>query len=208
MFTATDSIGNTGTDSAVVTVEDQSPPVISIEDATIGATDSSGTSKTDTAVAAWLNSVSSTDNVDGTVTEGINNNAPDVFPLGDTTVTFTITDSSGLAASETAVLTIIDLAAPVVTAPASITVAATNASGAAASNAAISGDWKLAPEAGALAVGPNAGDLSWWSISADDVAARACLFDDVYQFGSDGSFNNIMGSETWIEGLLSKSQTP
>ena len=200
VFTATDSIGNTGTDSAVVTVEDQSPPVISIEDATIGATDSSGTSKTDTAVAAWLNSVSSTDNVDGTVTEGINNNAPDVFPLGDTTVTFTITDSSGLAASETAVLTIIDLAAPVVTAPASITVAATNASGAAASNAAISGDWKLAPEAGALAVGPNAGDLSWWSISADDVAARACLFDDVYQFGSDGSFNNIMGSETWIEG--------
>ena len=97
-------------------------------------------------------------------------------------------------------MTIIDLAAPVVTAPASITVAATNASGAAASNAAISGDWKLAPEAGALAVGPNAGDLSWWSISADDVAARACLFDDVYQFGSDGSFNNIMGSETWIEG--------
>ena len=63
------------------------------------------------------------------MTDGIANDAPDVFPLGDTIVTFNIADSSGLTASATAVLTITDLTAPVVTAPASITVPATDANG-------------------------------------------------------------------------------
>jgi len=31
------------------------------------------------------------------------------------------------------------------------------------------------------------------------VTARACLFDDVFSFGADGSFNNIMGDATWLE---------
>jgi hypothetical protein len=28
---------------------------------------------------------------------------------------------------------------------------------------------------------------------------RACLFDDIYRFGADGSFSNVMGDESWIE---------
>jgi hypothetical protein len=200
-FSAADSLGNVGTNTATVTVEDQSPPVITIEDTTIAATDAGGTAKTETAVADWLASVSSTDNVDGTVTEGITNDAPDVFPLGDTTVTFSVTDSSDLTATATAVLTITDLTAPVVSAPGSITVAATNASGTASSMSALAGDWKLAPLAGALAVGPNANEVgNWWSNDDAAVTARACLFDDIVRFGSDGSFANVMGSETWLEG--------
>ena len=35
---------------------------------------------------------------------------------------------------------------------------------------------------------------------ADDVAARACFFDDEYIFHEDGSFQNILGNETWLEG--------
>jgi hypothetical protein len=62
------------------------------------------------------------------------------------------------------------------------------------------GDWYIDPTAGALAVGPNAGDLSWWSSSADDVTTRACLFDDIYRFGADGTFENILGDQTWLEG--------
>jgi hypothetical protein len=42
----------------------------------------------------------------------------------------------------------------------------------------IEGTWKLAPNAGSLAVGPNIGDGSWWSNGAGDVTTRACLFDD------------------------------
>ena len=62
------------------------------------------------------------------------------------------------------------------------------------------GTWRLAPEANALMVGPNPNDGTWWANSAADVDARACLFDDEYVFGEDGSFNNELGSETWLEG--------
>ena len=202
VFTAVDSLGNTGSASATVTVEDQSPPVITAPEATtITATDANGTAKTATGVAAWLATATSTDNVDGTITEGIGNDAPDVFPIGATTVTFSIADSSNLTATATAVLTIADLTAPVVTPPASIVVAATNASGTASSISALSGDWKLAPAAGALAVGPNAGEVgNWWSNDDASVTVRACLFDDVVTFGADGTFHNVMGAETWVEG--------
>ena len=62
------------------------------------------------------------------------------------------------------------------------------------------GDWQLDPTAGSLAVGPNAGDLSWWSSNADTPAERACLFDDIYRFGVDGTFENVLGDQTWLEG--------
>ncbi len=64
----------------------------------------------------------------------------------------------------------------------------------------VEGTWKLAPESGALGVGPALDNVSWWSNTTDDVATRACLFDDEYVFGSDGSFQNILGADTWIEG--------
>ena len=63
----------------------------------------------------------------------------------------------------------------------------------------IGGEWKLAPVEGALKVGPSPDDGSWWQNSADDVTTRACLFDDVYHFGPDGSFQNILGDQTWLE---------
>ncbi|UKM65542.1 hypothetical protein GSB9_02112 [Flavobacteriaceae bacterium GSB9] len=63
----------------------------------------------------------------------------------------------------------------------------------------IVGTWKLAPEAGALGVGPALNDVSWWSNSAEDVVTRACLFDDEYVFNQDGTFQNVLGEETWIE---------
>ena len=45
----------------------------------------------------------------------------------------------------------------------------------------------LAPEAGALQVGPTAGSGEWWSNSEDDVK-RACYFDDHYVFNADDLF--------------------
>ncbi len=64
----------------------------------------------------------------------------------------------------------------------------------------LAGTWKIAPEAGAIGVGPNQGDVSWWASNADDVTGRACYFDDKYVFGLDASFSNVLGNETWIEG--------
>ena len=54
------------------------------------------------------------------------------------------------------------------------------------------GSWKLAPSAGAMKVGPNINDGSWWSSSGADVETRACLFDDEYVFSEDGTFQNIL----------------
>lgn len=64
---------------------------------------------------------------------------------------------------------------------------------------AIDGAWKFAPESGAFGVGPALGDVSWFSSTADDVTTRDCLFDDTYVFNSDGTFQNVLGSETWVE---------
>ena len=60
--------------------------------------------------------------------------------------------------------------------------------------------WKLYPGAGAMGVGPGQGDIGWWSNNVADVTTRACLFDDIYAFNADGSFQNILGDQTWLEG--------
>ena len=66
-------------------------------------------------------------------------------------------------------------------------------------NAQVEGTWKLAPQAGALGVGPNLGDISWWSNSTGDITTRACLFDDSVRFDPNGTFNNYMDGNTWLE---------
>ena len=60
-----------------------------------------------------------TDNVDSSLT--ITNDAPAVLPIGDTVVTFSVSDAAGNSASATATVTVADLTAPVITAPATIT---------------------------------------------------------------------------------------
>ena len=59
--------------------------------------------------------------------------------------------------------------------------------------------WKLSPQAAALAVGPEVDNWIWWTNSAGDVVTRACYFDDEYVFNADGTFNNVLQDESWIE---------
>ena len=56
----------------------------------------------------------------------------------------------------------------------------------------------FAPEDGALKVGPILHG-SWWSNSIDDVTT-VLVNDDEYMFNADGSFSNVLESETWLEG--------
>jgi hypothetical protein len=60
------------------------------------------------------------------------------------------------------------------------------------------GKWVL-DGVGAAGVGPAEGDVSWWAADAAAVELRDCWFDDIYEFGADGSFQNILGDETWLE---------
>ena len=68
--------------------------------------------------------------------------------------------------------------------------------------------WMLNPAPGAMVVssGENATGSIWWSSSQGDVTTRACLFDDKFVMHSDGSFDNDMGTETWLEGWQGVSE--
>lgn len=60
--------------------------------------------------------------------------------------------------------------------------------------------WKLAPEAGALWVGPDATfGTTWWANSAADVTPRACQFNDEYVFSSDGTFIYDSKGDFWAD---------
>ena len=61
------------------------------------------------------------------------------------------------------------------------------------------GTWKFTPTAGAFMVGASQGSGGYFTSSAADVTARSCLFDDEYVFNADGSFENVLGSDTWLE---------
>ena len=74
------------------------------------------------------------------------------------------------------------------------------------------GSWKLAPEAYALTAGPTLNDFSWYSNTLESVnGIRACQFDDEYVFGADGSFQNVLGTQTYLEewqGTINECGTP
>ena len=60
----------------------------------------------------------------------------------------------------------------------------------------ITGTWKLAGDSTAISIGNNINELEYSDIFQYDLQ---CLFDDEYIFNEDGSFENRMQSETFIE---------
>ena len=70
----------------------------------------------------------------------------------------------------------------------------------AAETSPLEGTWMLSTEAGAIGVGPFVGDIGWWNCDDACVVERACYYDDQYIFNADGSFENNLGDETWVEG--------
>lgn len=115
-LTVTDSDGLFDSCAAVVTVEDNEPPVLSNVPGPIEAeqTDLAGTP-----VAVPLPTASDNCSVMSVVSD-----APAVFPLGETLVTFTATDGSGNTAEASTTVTVVDTTPPeihaVVATPASL----------------------------------------------------------------------------------------
>jgi hypothetical protein len=115
-FSATDTAGNQGTATAILTVEDQTAPVVSVPSAIeIAAVDENGTPSTNEAVVAFLGEATAADNVD--VSVSVSNDALTVLPLGDSTITFTSTDAKGNSGTGSAVITVTDKTGPVISAP-------------------------------------------------------------------------------------------
>ena len=132
-FSATDAAGNTGSASALVTVQDLTPPVVTAP-ANIGVTapDEIGIPISDPTVQAFLNSATAVDNVDGSISVPAPANLPAIIPIGTTLVTFEVIDAAGNTASVTAQITVsqqIDLIPPVVNVPKDISVLAVDANG-------------------------------------------------------------------------------
>jgi len=129
-YTATDASGNTATDTQIVTVIDNTPPTITAPaDATAntgpGAT-SCGTLVSD----ASLGVATADDNCPGVTVTRTGVPAGNVFPVGNTTVTYTATDASGNTATDTQIVTVIDNTPPTISCPNSITLEPTCPSGA------------------------------------------------------------------------------
>ncbi|MFF3334449.1 HYR domain-containing protein [Streptomyces sp. NPDC002888] len=119
--TATDKAGNTGRDTAEFTVTDSTGPVVTVDDRTVEAAGPDG------AVVEYP--ASAEDTVDGKVPVTCDPPSGSVFPIGETKVTCTATDSRENTGKDTAVVTVVDTTAPGVTVD-DLTVEATGPDGA------------------------------------------------------------------------------
>jgi len=114
-WTAIDTSGNSASATQTITIVDTTAPSITVPSSiTIEAI------STDSNIVSLGNPVSS-DLVD---TPSISNDAPDVFPLGETTVTWTAIDTSGNSASATQTVTIVDTTPPELTMPEDVVISA------------------------------------------------------------------------------------
>lgn len=104
---ATDAAGNTGSASFTVTVQDTTPPTLTVPAAvTVTTSSPAGSPASTPAIAAFLAGATAQDIADASPAIA---SAPalDPFPLGQTVVTFTATDDAGNQASQTSTVTVV-----------------------------------------------------------------------------------------------------
>ncbi|MEO9310619.1 MAG: HYR domain-containing protein, partial [Nitrososphaera sp.] len=119
-WTATDNYGNSISKNQTVSIVDTTKPQITPpKDVTVEAS-----SISENIVTLGEPKVS-----DLVEIASITHDAPSAFQLGQTTVTWTVTDSSGNTATATQLVTIIDTTAPAITVPENIVAEATGSSG-------------------------------------------------------------------------------
>jgi gliding motility-associated-like protein len=124
VWTVTDGSGNIATANQLITIVDNINPTITAP-AAVTMNVVSGCSATGVVLGTPITA-------DNCSVASVTNNAPATFPIGTTTVTWTVTDGSGKTATATQLVTIVDNINPTITAPAAVSVNLTN--GCAASN--------------------------------------------------------------------------
>ena len=106
-WTVTDLAGNTATADQLVTITDTTPPTITAPDpVSVEAT------AVDTPASAVNLGSPTVDDLVGIAAGSLTNNAPDTYPVGDTTVTWTVTDLAGNTATADQLVTITDTTLP------------------------------------------------------------------------------------------------
>jgi gliding motility-associated-like protein len=114
VYSVTDGSGNTKTKIQKVTVIDNVIPIITAP-ASITTTLTAGCTKTGLNLGTPVTS-------DNCTIASVTNNAPTAFPVGTTTVTWTVTDASGNTATATQTVIVTDAINPTITAPANLTI--------------------------------------------------------------------------------------
>ena len=112
-WTAVDTSGNISTGTQIVTIVDTTmPEIIAPSDVTVEA---AGTSNTvvDTGDATIYDIIQ---------VDSVTSDSPDTFPLGETVITWTATDSSGNSATATQTVTVVDTTAPELIVPENVIV--------------------------------------------------------------------------------------
>jgi len=107
IWTATDAAGNTATCSNTVTVLDNQAPTITCPANITVNTDAN------ICFATGVN-LGTPVTADNCTVASVTNNAPSVFPLGTTTITWTVVDQAGNTSTCTQTVTVVDNQAPVV----------------------------------------------------------------------------------------------
>ncbi len=117
-WTASDTSGNTASATQKVTISDTTPPsIVAPSDITVEATNVSG-------MPISIGEATTSDTIG---IESVSNNSPDLFYLGNTTVTWTAIDSHGNNASDTQTISIVDTTAPSIVPPDDVTIEAQDA---------------------------------------------------------------------------------
>jgi uncharacterized repeat protein (TIGR01451 family) len=124
LYTATDAAGNTATGLQLVTVTESPavPPTITAP-ADVSANTGPGATICGTVVSdATLGTAIANDNCPGVTVTRTGVPAGNVFPVGNTTVTYKATDASGNFVTDTQIVTVVDNTVPTVSCPTNIVV--------------------------------------------------------------------------------------
>jgi uncharacterized delta-60 repeat protein len=114
IWTVKDANNNIATATQIVTVKDITPPTITAPSAV-----TVNTTLNCTATGVVLGTPVTSDNC---TISSVTNNAPSSFPIGNTTVTWTVKDASNNIATATQIVTVKDITIPVIKAPSSVIV--------------------------------------------------------------------------------------
>jgi hypothetical protein len=126
-WTVTDIHGNSSTVTQTITVTDDQAPTISGLSAVIHVNADAGN------CAATNVDLGTPETADNCGVESVDNNAPDLYPVGETTVTWTVTDIHGNQTEFIQTVVVTDAELPIITAPGAVSVSA-DASSCAAAN--------------------------------------------------------------------------
>jgi trimeric autotransporter adhesin len=186
-YTATDRSGNTASANQNVTVNDNTPPVVTPPGPVTLYTGANATScsVTVTDLNGTLGTGSATDNCPG-VGAVSRSGVPsgNVFPVGTTTLTYSATDAHGNTGTAQQVVTVIDNTPPVISCPANITVDPSCPSGAVVTYSTPT----ATDNCGVQSVTRNAGSLASGSVFPIGTTTVTHTATDIYGNTSSCSF--------------------